>query len=255
MEQHSMGQYLYAITAESALSALSITGLDQASVYPISQNGLVAVVSNIELRKLRPERKHLNAHQQVLRQLLESVTPLPMGFGMVAADEAATRRLLETYRDELQEQLDRVDGCVEMGLRIRWDVPNIFEFLLTQHSELAEIRDEIRDLEVENGPQHQSRIELGRRFESLLEQEREQVDEQVSAVLERVVKEFHHGKTRAENDILNLACLVDRRRQDEFVARVIEAASAFDANYAFDYNGPWAPHNFVSLDLSFDQAA
>lgn len=250
-----MGQYLYAVASQAALPSIDTTGLEQARVYPVSHNGLVAIVSDISDRKIRPERKHLNAHQQVLRQLLEAATPLPMGFGMVADDESSTRRLLETYRDDFEEQLERVEGCVEMGLRVRWDVPNIFEFLLTRHPDLLALRDELRDLEATEGPQHHQRIELGRRFEGLLEQEREQVDEQVTGVLDRVVKEFHRGKTRAENDILNLACLVDRRRQDEFVARVIEAASAFDANFAFDYNGPWAPHNFVSLDLSFDHSA
>lgn len=255
MGQKVMGQYLYAVAGPGALSSVSTTGLDQASVYSVEHLGLVAVVSDIADRRIRPERKHLTAHQQVLKQLLDVSTPLPMGFGMVADNEAATRRLLETYRDDFEEQLERVEGSIEMGLRVRWDVPNIFEFLLSRHTELSELRDEILAVEAGHGPQHQSRIELGRRFERLLEQERDQVDEQVCGVLERVVKEFHRGKTRAENDILNLACLVDRRRQDEFVARVIEAASGFDANFAFDYNGPWAPHNFVSLDLSFDQAA
>ena len=250
-----MGQYLYAIASEGALASLSGMGLDQSPLYPVSQNGLVAIVSDIADRKLRPERKHLNAHQKVLSQLLVSGTPLPMGFGIVAEGEAATRKLLESYGEDFREQLERVEGCVEMGLRIRWDVPNIFDFLLSRNMELTEMRDEIRSVEELQGPQHQSRIELGRRFERLLEDEREQVDEQVSGVLERVVKEFHRGKTRAENDILNLACLLDRRRQDEFVARVIEAATAFDANYAFDYNGPWAPHNFVSLDLSLEESA
>jgi len=255
MDQNLMSQYLYAIASEGALASLNGMGLDQSPLYPVSQNGLVAIVSDISDRRLRPERKHLNAHQKVLSQLLESSTPLPMGFGMVSDGEAATRKLLETYREDFQEQLERVEGCVEMGLRIRWDVPNIFDFLLSRNSDLTEMRDQIRSLEEQHGPQHQSRIELGRRFEGLLEGEREQVDEQVCSILERVVKEFHRGKTRAENDILNLACLVDRRRQDEFVARVIEAASAFDANYAFDYNGPWAPHNFVSLNLSFEETA
>lgn len=250
-----MGQYLYAVAHASALPSIDGAGLEQAPLYAIEYQGLVAVVSDIADKRLRPERKHLNAHQQVLRQILDRATPLPMGFGMVAESEEATRRLLESYREDLEQQLERVEGCVEMGLRVRWEVPNIFEFLLGRHSELAELRDEIRAVEAERGPQHQSRIELGRRFEHLLEQEREQTDEQICGILERVTREIHRGKTRAENDILNLACLIDRRRQDEFVARVIEAASGFDANYAFDYNGPWAPHNFVSLDLSFDQAA
>jgi hypothetical protein len=44
---------------------------------------------------------------------------------------------------------------------------------------------------------------------------------------------------------MNLACLVRREAQEEFSAGVFAAAKLFDNNFAFDYSGPWAPHNFV----------
>jgi hypothetical protein len=48
---------------------------------------------------------------------------------------------------------------------------------------------------------------------------------------------------------MNLACLVERPAMPQFESRVFEAAQQFDNNFAFDYNGPWAPHNFVEIDL------
>jgi hypothetical protein len=48
---------------------------------------------------------------------------------------------------------------------------------------------------------------------------------------------------------MNLACLVERPAMPQFENRVFEAAQQFDNNFAFDYNGPWAPHNFVEIDL------
>jgi len=33
---------------------------------------------------------------------------------------------------------------------------------------------------------------------------------------------------------------------------VFQAARLFDNNYAFDLNGPWAPHNFVEMDLKLN---
>jgi hypothetical protein len=35
----------------------------------------------------------------------------------------------------------------------------------------------------------------------------------------------------------------------QFEADVFEVAKQFDNNFALDYNGPWAPHNFVDVDL------
>jgi hypothetical protein len=48
---------------------------------------------------------------------------------------------------------------------------------------------------------------------------------------------------------MNLACLVERAAMPQFESRVFEAARQFDNNFAFDYNGPWAPHNFVEINL------
>ena len=48
---------------------------------------------------------------------------------------------------------------------------------------------------------------------------------------------------------MNLACLVDRDAVEKLEDGVFKAASLFDDNFAFDYNGPWAPHNFVDLEV------
>ena len=49
---------------------------------------------------------------------------------------------------------------------------------------------------------------------------------------------------------MNLACLVDRDRLKEFETGVVEAARGFNNDFAFDFNGPWPPHNFVDVELS-----
>jgi hypothetical protein len=48
---------------------------------------------------------------------------------------------------------------------------------------------------------------------------------------------------------MNLACLVDRAAVEKLKVGVFKAASLFDDNFAFDYNGPWAPHNFVGIEV------
>lgn len=254
-----MGQYLYAIALASECASLpgdpvNWIGLNQSPVRSLCFGNLVAVLSELPEQRLRPERKHLQAHQNILKQLLGFTTPLPMSFGVVSDDDSAALQLLRRNASDLEAQLVRVQGRIEMGLRVRWDVPNIFEFMINQHPELGQRRDALLLAEKSSSPRHQERIELGRLFESLLEADRAAIDEQVSETVERATVEIHRGKLRAENDILNLACLVDRRREDEFVARVVESASALDANYAFDYNGPWAPHNFVQLDLTLEHS-
>ena len=48
---------------------------------------------------------------------------------------------------------------------------------------------------------------------------------------------------------MNLSCLVGRDDEARFEEGILKAASRFDNNFMFDYNGPWAPHNFVDVDL------
>jgi hypothetical protein len=52
--------------------------------------------------------------------------------------------------------------------------------------------------------------------------------------------------------VANLNCLTGRDRQKQLEEAVVQAASMFDNNYAFDLNGPWAPHNFVEMDLKLN---
>ncbi|MFH1596354.1 MAG: GvpL/GvpF family gas vesicle protein, partial [Pseudomonadota bacterium] len=63
--------------------------------------------------------------------------------------------------------------------------------------------------------------------------------------------EIKRNKCRNESEVMSLACLVGRQAgaQAAFEEGVFAAAKLFDNNFAFDYNGPWAPHNFVELDL------
>jgi hypothetical protein len=48
---------------------------------------------------------------------------------------------------------------------------------------------------------------------------------------------------------MNLACLIARDAQAEFEEIVFKTANNFDNNFSFDYSGPWAPHNFVEVNL------
>ena len=61
--------------------------------------------------------------------------------------------------------------------------------------------------------------------------------------------EMKPTRFRNEREVLNLACLIGRNGEAKFEEGVIKAAGLFDDNYSFDYKGPWAPHNFVELDL------
>jgi hypothetical protein len=242
------GRYLYAIIdSGDDARPLGLAGLDGAEVYAVAAGAVAAIVSDLPLKKIRPERRKLAAHHEVLKRLMQDHAVLPMAFGLVADGVDAVQRVLRINRDTIAEQLARVRGRVEMGVRVAWDVPNIFEFALTAYPRLKDLR----DLMFRGGrkPSHDEMIEIGRQFDRLITAEREESVEKVLDVIGDRCVEAVSNKPRDDHEVMNLACLVDRYGVAEFEQAIYEAARQFDEHYAFDINGPWPPHNFADLAL------
>lgn len=241
------GRYLYAVIAGGAEQAFGPIGIDGQNVYTIAQGELSAVVSDMPNEQVRPERRKLAAHHEVLKRLAREHTLLPMTFGIIADGKPTVHRLLSGNRDSLAEQLKLVAGKVEMGLRVLWDVPNIFEYFVEHFTELGQLRDQL--FRGGSQPSQEERIELGRFFERLLRRSRQECTERVQDFLRRHCADIKTNDPRSEKEVLNLACLVGREAQSDFERSVCEAAKCFDNHYSFDINGPWPPHHFVAVDL------
>lgn len=238
-----LAKYVYAITDQGENYASGKIGLDGAPVYAIAEGALAAIVSDVSDKRIRPERAKLAAHHAVIAKLMEEGTVLPMAFGTVSASPKTLQNVLRTNRAAFQKHLHRVKGKVEMGLRVNWDVPNVFEYIVSRHPELRSLRD---DLYVrQRQPTRDEKIELGRLFDQSLLEERQAHTEAVIKVLSPHCAEIRQNKPRVEKEVMRLACLIDRAAQKRFEDGVFEAARLFDDNYAFDFNGPWSPYNFV----------
>jgi len=241
------GRYLYAVIDSSEELTYDALGIDGGIVYSISDSHVSAVVSDVPNEKIRPERRRLAAHQEVLKRLMEASTPLPLTFGIIANSPKAIQRILTSNREAFLDQLHRVAGKVEMGLRVTWDVPNIFEYFVSTHRELRSVRDRLFGTHRE--PTQEEKIEVGRMFERLINEDRATYTDMVEQILSPKCFEIKSNKPRNEQEVMNLACLVGREDQPKFEAAIFKAAEVFDNNFTFDYNGPWAPHNFVDIDL------
>jgi len=244
------GRYLYAVVSGSETRTFSFTGLNDQPVYTLAHQEVAAVVSDLANGQIRPERRHLAAQQAVLKGLMqESLAVLPMAFGIIADGPKAIQKILARNQGALLRQLQRVAGKVEMGLRVSWDVPNIFEYFVNSHQELRLARDRL--VGPSRYPSQEDKIQLGRLFDRCLQEDRETFTDQVAETLAPCCLEIKRNRCRQEHEVMNLVCLVgrDSQCQEQFEEGIFTAARLFDNHYAFDYNGPWAPHNFVDLDL------
>lgn len=240
------GLYLYAIVPAS-VNCSELYGINGASISFIANETVAAAVSTVTGEKIRPQRKHLAHHQQVLKSLMAITTPLPIKFGMIAADEDSVKNLLKHHYSSLAEQLESLNNTVEMGLRLNWNVPNIFEYIVDTHPELKAMREQASIAGATAS--RDNMIEIGYRFSQVLENERQRHTQTVETALADCCVDIKVNDLHKENEVMNLACLVTKDSMAAFEKTIYDIANLFNDDFALDYNGPWAPHNFVDLRI------
>jgi hypothetical protein len=246
------GCYLYGFIRSAEDRDFGSIGLEHEDkpghVHTVRAGSVAAVVSDYPARrKLMPLRKNLDPHHRVIREVMKTATIVPMAFGHVARSEDEVTRTLRRHRDDIRSELDRVDGKVEMSLKVKWDVENIFDHFVGVDQELAAFRDRVFGRA--HAPSQAEKIELGRMFEERLDREREEQTDHVVEAFDSWVSEVKVIPPKSETVIMDLAFLVERARLTAFGERVCQVAGTFPAQVLFDYGGPWAPFNFVELDL------
>jgi hypothetical protein len=246
------GRYLYGMIRAAEDLEFGEIGIPYegtpSRVYTVRVDSLAAVVGDLNPRqKILPLRKNLDPHHKVIREVMKTTTILPMTFGHVARSEAEIARALKRNREAIADQLDRVDGKAEMCLKVKWDVDNLFEYFIEIDPELRELRDRIFGGGV---PASQAeKIELGRLFEERRTREREAETDRLLDRFRSLCTDTKVNPPKSDAMIMDLAFLVARDRVAAFEEHVHKLAGSYSAQYVFDYSGPWAPFNFVDLDL------
>ena len=242
------GKYLYGIIRTEGDQDLGPIGFRRAQVYTIGFRDIAALVSHNPLTKIKPLRDNLTLHHQVIKEAIQNFTIIPMVFGHIVRGAGEIRRLLEINYPEIDQELNRLGNKVEMGLKVLWDMDNIFEYFVNRDRELRDFRDRIFGRSRQ--PTQGEKIDLGRLFESKLNKERERHAAKVVRVLGNYTVESKVIPPTHEKMVMNGAFLIERGKEGLFEERVHLAAGLFDGNFTFDYSGPWAPHNFIALKLT-----
>lgn len=251
------GRYVYGLVRAGVELGLGDVGLEHqgrpAPVRVLAEGPVAAVVSECPAReKVAPLRRNLEPHNRVVREVMGAATIVPMSFGHVARSEAKVRKMLRLNRDAILAEIERLDGMVEMGLKVRWDVENIFEYLVNADPALARARSEVFGRS--RPPTAAEKIELGRMFEQRLTEERERHADRVVEMLRPRCADLRINPPKAEKVVADLAFLVRRDGVKAFEEMVYQVGGTFPGQYAFDYSGPWVPFNFVEIDLRVQDA-
>lgn len=240
------GKYLYGFVEGDFQLAGELLGLANAPVHSIRLEDIAAIVSDHPVEKLSLLRKNVEPHHRVIREISAQSTLIPATFGHISDNDEQIRAVLRVNHTEIREELRRLLGKAEMGVKLVWDVDNIFDFLVGADRELRSRRDRVFG---KSRPTLEDKLELGAFFDKLHRRERERLGNQIVEALRPVAGEFRVNPPADEKVVLNAAFLIERAREKEFEEALYRAANLFDSNFALDYNGPWPPYNFVRLTL------
>lgn len=239
-----MKLYGYCVTS-GAIELADMRGLFNHSVYELMVGNVSAIVSDIEMDAAPVTKDNILIHQDVVRKLLETRTPLPFRFGAVVAKPQLIE-YLEARQQALFEKLELVDGCVEMSIKIIWPRSDAGGSKINagESTNVSEVNIE--------GPgaaflRTRQRQMVGNQQ---LADEANGIATWLKDVLLPVVRTAQYTVRPLMRLVLTGDCLVERSRMDSYEAAV-ELARAERPDLHFLTSGPWAPYSFSNIDLEF----
>ena len=240
-----MSKYLYGIIKESQFKSFEFCGLEGGHVYTINCRELAAVVSDIESSEIDPTRRNVLAHTIAQDGILKKYSLVPMGFGIVAADEIKVLNLLENNYAGLGTELERLADKIEAEIKIFWD-----DKALT--SENRQLFDKVQaKVKASSSAIETQRIltEAGMQVESIVLQWKRKYVDQIYSSLRKMAVDSKLNDCSGVKMLLNASFLMERNTEEKFLEQVRVLDAEFKGNINFKYIGPLSPYNFVSLKL------
>jgi len=242
-------QYIYGVVRTAPARPKSkAKGVFGRPVRVISSKGLGAITSDAPEGALEAGRDELMAHAHVLEKAFERGTVLPMRFGVVMPDEPAVRAgLLDAHRDELEAQLDEMNGKVEINLKGMYEEDQILREIVETNADIAALRNSVFGQPEE--ATYYERIRLGELVAEELSVRRDEDERQIAGRLAPRVVAVEVGDPVHERMAVNASFLLEREQLHAFDEELDAIASEQNGRIRFKYTGPLPPHSFVELSL------
>jgi hypothetical protein len=115
--------YVYGVLRakeELHLGAMGL-GVSPGEVETVHHGELAAVVSEVPPGMPDPTRENVLTHHHVQEAVMRQHTLLPAAFGLVLRGREEVVELLRTAHDALVGVLTRLEGHLELGLKVLWD--------------------------------------------------------------------------------------------------------------------------------------
>ncbi|WP_369179736.1 GvpL/GvpF family gas vesicle protein [Streptomyces mutabilis] len=237
-----MSTYVYGITAVSHPSlpeGLTGVGDPPGRVRVLKAGELAAVVSDAP-EGLRPKRRELLAHQNVLSEVGAAGCVLPMRFGSVAPDDDAVTSVLAERAEHYRERLGALDGRVEYNIKANHVEEAVLHHVMAENPEIRALAEANRQ---QGGGSYENKIQLGEMVAAAVKDKEAQDATTLERALEPAADAVSAGP-ESTGWLANVSFLVNRESAEEFLAAV-ERARRDMPHLEVRVNGPLPPYSFV----------
>ncbi|MFE2328750.1 GvpL/GvpF family gas vesicle protein [Streptomyces sp. NPDC059385] len=238
-----MALYVYAIIAKDhplRLDGMTGVGSNPSPVRAVAAGSLCAVVSDIS-EEIRPKRRDLQVHQEVLESLMADAVILPLQFGYLASDDQAVQMALDENTDSYLATLARLDGCAEYHVRAsQADEDELLRQILQDLPQARELNEQIRA----GAQDPQLSLALG---ELVAREVQERQDSLAAGLVQALIPYGREHVTHPPSgpDFLNLSLLVPHDQTEDFLAAEASLARQIEGGVDFRLTGPLPPYSFV----------
>ena len=219
-------------------SIQGITGHQGAEVLGIRYRDLTAYVSRIGLTHIEATYENLQCHENVISKIMDGCELLPMCFSTICQSHRGVADILANYYDQLKDNLSRVSGKVELGVKVFY--------------RLESEADDWRGKAAAVSPKDY----MMNRYESYLK------NKERSDALFNIIMGFHKKLSELSSDcqytrpmknnlVFNASYLVLKSKKTEFDSAVAEIITHYPA-FRIIYSGPWAAYHFVTVEQKGD---
>ncbi|WP_055715025.1 GvpL/GvpF family gas vesicle protein [Streptomyces torulosus] len=237
-----MSTYVYGITAGSHTAlpeGMGGVGDPPRPVRILKEGELAAIVSDAP-EGLRPKRKDLLAHQNVLSEAGGGGAVLPMRFGSVAQDDAAVTGVLAERAEHYRERLGALDGKVEYNVKASHDEQGVLHRVMSENAELRALAETNRKA---GGGTYEDRLRLGEMVATAVQHREAEDAAELQRALEAAATDVSVGP-ESTGWLANVSYLVDRQSAEVFLAAV-EQLRKSHPHIELRVNGPLPPYSFV----------
>lgn len=242
-----LGKFFYCIVLAERACEFGNIGLDNQRVFSVNYKDVAGLVSDFpRVDSLKFLRKNVGPFHRVIREASIQFTTIPAKFGQIARDNGQVGRALEKNYKRIRQELNRLEGKVEMGFKAWWTSENLIQEFIENDRELKAKKNQLMG---KWRFDRMAQIDFGQAVHHRIVQHKAEMTRQFLAGFPQ--GEAIQEAVSEDSMVANSLLLIEKAHQSQLEEAVAKLEQTFGTEFRLVLDGPWAPFSFVNrIELS-----